>query len=317
MNLRQRRWLELLKDYDCTILYHPGKTNVVADALSRKSMGSLGQISLERRPLIRELHNQELQGTQLEIKGQGLFLAHIQAKSNLVEEVKQRQVEDPEYAKEIRAVKEGEPTKFLLDSEGVLRIGDRLCVPTVGDLKERILGEAHKTAYTIHPRATKMYQDLKELYWWKGMKRDVADFVAKCLTCQQVKAEHQKPVGMLQQMEIPEWKWERITMDFVTGLLKSQRGYDSIWVIVDRLTKSAHFLPVKTTYGVAKYAQLYIDEIVRLHGVPIIIISDRGTQFTSRFWRALQEALGTRVTQPSTLRQMVSQKGPYRFLRIC
>ena len=84
-------------------------------------------------------------------------------------------------------------------------------------------------------------------------------------------------------------------MDFVTGLPRSQRGYDSIWVIVDRLTKSAHFLPVKTTYGVAKYAQLYIDEIVRLHGVPISIISDRGTQFTSRFWRALQEALGTRV----------------------
>ena len=116
------------------------------------------------------------------------------------------------------------------------------------------------------------------------MKKDIADYVAKCLTYQQVKAEHQKPSGKLQPLPIPEWKWERITMDFVVGLPRSRDGYDSIWVIVDRLTKSAHFLPVKATYSVAKLAKLYVKHIVCLHGVPVSIISDRGYVFTSRFY---------------------------------
>ena len=119
-----------------------------------------------------------------------------------------------------------------------------------------------------------MYQDLKQLYWWNGMKKDVADFVSRCLTCQQVKAEHQKPAGPFQRLEIPEWKWENITMDFVVGLPPAS-GYDSIWVIVDRLTKSAHFIPVKSNYKASKYAEIYIDQIFRLHGVPLSIISDR------------------------------------------
>ena len=99
-----------------------------------------------------------------------------------------------------------------------------------------------------------MYRDLKQLYWWNGMKNDVADFVSRCLVCQQVKAEHQRPAGLHQNIEIPEWKWERITMDFVTGLPRTPKGFDSIWVIVDRLTKSAHFLPMKTNFGFVQYA---------------------------------------------------------------
>ena len=101
--------------------------------------------------------------------------------------------------------------------------------------------------------------------------------------------------GLLQELPLPEWKWERITMDFVVGLPKTQKGHDSIWVIVDRLTKSTHFLAVKTTYTVAQYAQMYLDSIVALHGVPVSIVSDRGPQFTSRFWQKLQEALGTKL----------------------
>ena len=119
------------------------------------------------------------------------------------------------------------------------------------------------------------------------MKRDIVDFVAQCPNCQQVKYEHQRPGGTLQRMLIPEWKWERIAMDFVVGLPKTMGKYDSIWVIVDRLTNSAHFIPVKVTYNAEKLAKLYISEIIRLHGVPLSIISDRGTQFTSKFWRTL------------------------------
>jgi hypothetical protein len=140
-----------------------------------------------------------------------------------------------------------------------------------------------------------MYQDLKENFWWPGMKRQVAEFVASCLTCQKVKIEHQSPAGRIQSLDVPVWKWDSISMDFVVALPRTPRKYDSIWVVVDRLTKSAHFIPVKTNYTAQKYAEVYIAEIVRLHGVPTSIISDRDPKFTSHFWQALQEALGTKL----------------------
>jgi hypothetical protein len=128
-----------------------------------------------------------------------------------------------------------------------------------------------------------MYLDLKEKYWWYGLKREIAEYVALCDTYQRVKAEHQRPAGLLQPMQIPEWKWEEVGTDFIVGLPRTQRGYDSIWVIVDRLTKVAHFLPVKTTYTSAKLAELYMERIVSLYGVPKKIMSDRGTQFISHY----------------------------------
>ena len=128
-----------------------------------------------------------------------------------------------------------------------------------------------------------MYQDLKSLYWWESMKKEIARFVQTCLVCQQVKVEHQKPSGLLQPLEIPEWKWKNITMDFVSGLPRTQRNHDAIWVIVDRLTKSAHFLPINMKYPLEKLAKLYLDEIIRLHGIPVSIVSDRDPRFISRF----------------------------------
>nr|GEW22837.1 putative reverse transcriptase domain-containing protein [Tanacetum cinerariifolium] len=141
--------------------------------------------------------------------------------------------------------------------------------------RDMIMHESHKSKYSIHPGSNKMYQDLKKLYWWLNMKADIATFVSKCLTCAKVKAEHQKPSGLLQQPEIPKWKWEKITMDFVSRLPRTLSGYDSIWVIVDRLTKSAHFFSMKKTDNIEKLAQLYLKEIVCRHGVPVSIISDR------------------------------------------
>ena len=127
------------------------------------------------------------------------------------------------------------------------------------------------------------------------MKREVAEYVALCDTCQTVKVEHQRSAGLLQQLKIPKWKWEEIGMDFIVGLPQTQSGYDSIWVVVDRLTKVAHFIPVKTTYTGAKLAELYVARIVCLHGVPKKIVSDRGPQFTSKFWERLHESLDTRL----------------------
>ena len=112
------------------------------------------------------------------------------------------------------------------------------------------------------------------------MKKDIAEFVSKCLTCQQVKMEHQRPTGLLQSLSTPEWKWKHITMGFVVGLPRCTRRLDSIWVVVDRLTKSAHFLPVKSTYTIVRYAKLYVAEIVKLHGVPVSIESNRDPKFT-------------------------------------
>ena len=127
------------------------------------------------------------------------------------------------------------------------------------------------------------------------MKREIAEFVSQCLYCQQVKVEHQRSAGLLQPLPIPEWKWEDISMDFVTSLPKTQKGMDSIWVIIDRLTKSAHFLPVRTLFSADRLAVLYMNEIVRLHGVPMSIVSDRDSKFVSRFWQSLQRALGTEL----------------------
>ena len=127
------------------------------------------------------------------------------------------------------------------------------------------------------------------------MKIENARYVARCDTCQKVKPMHLKPAGELQPLPIPSWKWEDISMDFITGLPKTSKGYDSIWVIIDRLTKSAHFIPMKTNLRAPDYAQLYIDQIISLHGVPKTIITDRGTQFVSQFWKHLHTLLGTEL----------------------
>ncbi|GJX58205.1 putative reverse transcriptase domain-containing protein [Tanacetum coccineum] len=143
--------------------------------------------------------------------------------------------------------------------------------------------EAHATKYYVHPGADKTYYDLRDLYWWPGMKKDMAMYVSKCLTCSKVKAEHLKPSRLLQQLEISEWKWEKITMDFITRLPRTSSGHDAIWVIVNRLTKSAHFLAIHDDYKMERFARLYINEIVARHGVPVSIISDRDSRSHHNF----------------------------------
>ncbi|KAK1681539.1 hypothetical protein QYE76_042387 [Lolium multiflorum] len=235
LNMRQRRWLELIKDYDMEIHYHPGKSNVIKEA---------------------QKGNASIDGIKSQIAA-------------------------------------GKAPGFTVGEEGVLWYNRRLCVPSDSELKQVILKEAHDTLYSIHPGGTKMYQDLKEQFWWHGMKREIGSYIAKCDICQRVKAEHQRPAGLLQPLQIPEWKWDSVGMDFITGLPKSSKGNDSIWVVVDRLTKVAHFIPVKTT--IKDLAELYISRIVSLHGTPKSIVSDRGSQFTSRFWQKVHEGLGTRL----------------------
>jgi hypothetical protein len=147
-------------------------------------------------------------------------------------------------------------------------------------------------AYSIHPSSTKMYKDVKTQYWWYGMKRDITEYVSLCDTCQRVKAEHQRPAGLLQQLQIHEWRWEEIGMDFIVGL---PHNMTQIWIIVDRLTKDTHFILVKMTYFRAKLAELYMSWIICLHGVPKKIVPDRGSQFASKFWEKLHESMDTKL----------------------
>ncbi|GKC31453.1 putative reverse transcriptase domain-containing protein [Tanacetum coccineum] len=141
-----------------------------------------------------------------------------------------------------------------------------------------------------------MYQDMKKLYWWPNMKAGIATYVSKCLKCARVKAEHQSPSGLLVQPVIPEWKWDNITMNFITQLPKLSHGFNTIWVIVDRLTKFAHFLPIRENGPLDKLARLYLNRIVARHGIPVSIICDRDGRFTSNFWKSFQKALGTDIS---------------------
>nr|GEY51666.1 putative reverse transcriptase domain-containing protein [Tanacetum cinerariifolium] len=262
LNMRQRRWVELLSDYDCEIHYHPGKGNVVADALSQKD-----REPLRVRSLVMTVH------------------------TNLPEKILEAQTEvmKEENVKAENLCRLLKPI-FEFRSNGIRYFEGRLWLPLFGEIRDVVTHESHKSKYSIQPGSDKMYQDLNKFYWWPNMKANIATFVSKCLTCAKVKAEHQKPSSLLQQLEIPEWKWEK-TMDFVLGLPRTPSEYDSIWVIVDRLTKSTHFLPMKKTDSIKKLAQLYLREIVCRHGVHVSIISDRDSLYHASIKAAPFEAL--------------------------
>ncbi|GJW82248.1 putative nucleotidyltransferase, ribonuclease H [Tanacetum coccineum] len=259
-------------DYDCEIRYHPGKANVVADALSRKERSK----PLRVRALVMTI---------------GL---------NLPKQILSAQSEARKEENFINEDLHGMINKLEPRADGTLCLNNRSWIPLYGDLRALIMHESHKSKYSIHPGSDKMYQDLKKLYWWPNMKAEIATYVSKCLTCAKVKVEYQKPSGLLVQPEIPQWKWENITMDFVTKLPKTATGQDTIWVIVDRLTKSAHFLPMREDDTLEKLTRQYLKEVVSRHGVPVLIISDRDGKFTSHFWKSLNKALGTRLDMSTT-----------------
>nr|GEU61674.1 reverse transcriptase domain-containing protein [Tanacetum cinerariifolium] len=204
--------------------------------------------------------------------------------------------EENVQAKNLRGMEKA----FKIRTDRTRCIKNRSWLPLFGNLRNLIMHESHKSKYSIHPGSNKMYQDLKKLYWWPNMKAIIAEYVGKCLTCSRVKTKCQKPSVLLIQPKIPIWKWERITMDFVTKLPITLNEHDTIWVIVDRVTKSAHFIPTRETESMDTLTWLYIKEIISRHEVSISIISDCDSHFTSRFWQSLQNALGTQLNMSTT-----------------
>ncbi|GJT81811.1 putative reverse transcriptase domain-containing protein [Tanacetum coccineum] len=269
LNMRQCRWLELLSDYDCDIRYHPGKANVVADALSRKERIGPFRVralvmtigwDLPKRILEAQIKALKTENFENEDVGGGMIRNDI-----------------PKEKLEPRA-------------DGVLCLNGRSWLPCYGYLRSMIMHESHKSKYSIHPGSDKMYQDMKKLYWWPNMKADIATYVSKFLTCARVKAEHQRPSGLLVQPAIPEWKWDNITMDFITKLPKSSHGFDTIWVIMDRLTKFALFLPIRENDLLDKLARLYLNMIVARHGIP-----DRQKSYADLKRKPMEFEVGDRV----------------------
>jgi hypothetical protein len=269
--MRQRRWLELIKDYELEIHYHPGKANVVIDALSRKSQVNMMATHLMSYELAKELDRLSLGFLN---NTQGVI---VELEPTIERDIKDGQKNDKKINEIRQLILDGKGKDFLEDTKGVVWFKDRLCVSDIKSIRELILKKAHETGYSIHPGSEKMYQDLKKIFWWYGMKREIAEYVAMCDDCQRIKAEHQRSAGLLQSLQIPQWKWDEIGMDFIVGLPRTRAGYDSIWVVVDRLTKAAHFILVKTSYNNEVLAELYMSRVVCLHGVTKRIVSDRGT----------------------------------------
>ena len=249
-------------------------------ALSQKPEGSYAYLQTVYLPLLIELRSL---GVQLQVADRRTLLAFFYVRPLLMDQIKEGQKQVSKMIKLRVEIEGGRKPEFYIRDNGVIVRGSQMCVPEIGELKREIMEEAHSSAYAMHPGNTNMYHTLREHYWLKGMKKEIEDFVSICLTCQQVKAEHKKPAGKIQPLRIPVWKWDKITMHFVPGLPRTRRQHDVIWVIMDRLMKSVHFLPVSNYDPLDKLAQLYVEEIVRLHGVPISIVSDRDPRFTSRF----------------------------------
>ena len=181
------------------------------------------------------------------------------------------------------------------------------------------MDEIHQVPYYGHPRYHKPIATTRKQYFWRGMKKGIAKYNSKCMKCQQVKVEHQHPAGLLQPLLVPEWKWEVISMDFITGLSITWRQHDSIIVVVYKLTKEAHFIPVNPTYKADDIAKIFMKEIFKLHGLPKAIVSDRDVKFTFMFWKGLFPDLGTKLNFSTTtiLRLMGRQRELTKYLKTC
>eukprot|EP00253_Pinus_taeda_P010363 PITA_10363 len=220
------------------------------------------------------------------LSGFDFDIKHLQGKENKVADALSRK----------QSAKKDSQQEYEVDDAGRIYFKKRLYVPNQSRIKNLIMDEFHVSHYAGHPGYQKMITAIRKEYFWPGMKKNIIEYLSQCLECQQIKAEHQHPAALLQPLQILEWKWEVISMDFITGLPKTKKNNDSIFVVVDKLSKAAHFIPVQSTYRAAQIAHIFMQNIFRLHGLPKSIISDRDVKFTSAFWKTLFAELGTQLS---------------------
>ena len=182
-----------------------------------------------------------------------------------------------------------------MEEDGILTYNNRIYIPNIADLRRVVMDEIHQVPYPGHPRYHKTVATARKQYVWPGMKKDIAEYISRCMKCQQVKVEHQHPVGLLQPLPGLEWKWEFISMDFIKGLPIIWRQHDSIMVFMDKLAKETHFVPIKSMHKTDDIAKIFMKDIFKLHGLPKAIVSNSDAKFTSNFWKGLFADLGTKA----------------------
>jgi hypothetical protein len=281
LNAKQARWMALLSEFDFEIKHVKGKENRVVDALSRS---------------MRTIHLAVVSTYETDVK----------------DRVRNAQETDP-FAQTVTLYLQKEPTGvkyegYQMAKGGLLIYRDRMYIPNRDGLKRFIMDELHKRPYTGHLGYQKMVTATRKKIYWPGLKKDIAKYLAQCIECQQVKAEHQHPAGLLHPLPIPEWKWETISMDFITGLPTSTKQNDAIMVVVDKLSKSAHFIPIKSTCKVIDIAHIFMKEVFRLHSMLKEIVSDRDTKFTLNFWKSLMDGLETKLLFSTTYHPQTDRK---------
>lgn len=264
LNARKARWLSFLSEFDMDIKHIRGKENKIVDALSRNACQNINSIGSS-------------------------------ANFDLEDLVKKVADQDPNYENLQVKILKKEMAEYTQNQKGLICYKNRLYIPNVETLKKEILDEYYKQPYVGHPGYQKMLTALRKNFFWPRMKRYVAEYLARCMECQLVKVEHQHPAGLLNPFPISEWKWDIVSIYFITWLPKTKYQHDSVMVVVDTLTKDAHFIPVKSTFGIAQVTNLFLKEVVRIHRVPKMIVLDRDAKFTTDFWKGIFGGMGTKL----------------------
>lgn len=268
LSSRQVRWSEFLQQFDVEIEYQQGKSNVVADALSRRTDHA-------------QDHTLANAGT-----------SEIDWSSTLLQQIKEGYEQDPECKKVLAGKHESD---FTI-TDGLIYKNERIYIPNVMSIKTQLLNEAHDAKVSGHGGVSKTLELLSRTYYWPKMKEDVNNYVRSCYKCQSNKPNNRHPLGLLQPIPVPERAWKQVSMDLITQLPKTKEGHDAIVVFVDKFTKMVHIAATTTSVTAPQLAQIFFREVIRLHGVPKSIISDRDPRFTSNFWKSLWTQLGTKLS---------------------
>jgi predicted aspartyl protease len=275
---RQARWNEFLAEFQpFKIIYQEGSKNVVADALSRRSDHTTKESTAVDAPAAAALN----------------VLSSVS--NGVMDEIKAGYATD-EFCKHALAdIKTTKSNHYTISNDVIVYDKQRVLVPDVLALKTKLLSEHHDGMLAGHIGLEKTYECLSRNYYWPGMYRDTKKYVHTCMECQRIKSSNQKKAGLLQPLPIPKARWDQVTMDFIVQLPKTKAGHDAIYVIVDKLSKMAHFIPTHTTATAPDTAKLFLHHVVKLHGVPKSIVSDRDSKFTSQFWKSLWQLLDTKL----------------------